>query len=1294
MSLLPNQTNVNQDTYFFLLVDAKVINTSTINANTGTYDKLFVNSISTGSILVDSISTLTASISSINTNNISSGTGYISSFKADNIIVSSLIGQTASISSIFVNNISSGSITTGSINGNSNFSASNWYLYPAQGTVTATLNPFDAPQYDLSGFRNIYCRELNTTQNVNCGNTVNALVGTIGAINCPDILMSPGDKVASLNCYGTDLVAGDNALFVEGGTTLTGGGVIHGVTIGALRDPFVTGLDLVRIDVLPAGMDLVSATFITIDAAGAANVAAGGALSLAGGSYIEYNSDQHYFINTSGIGNDFTDIFVGNIHGASNGSASLRINEGRGVELSNVKSLYLQNGQSSFISGSPSTVMTVGAISSISISTNVVIGDFVVGLKKLTGISTLTQDIQLYSAIPLPWDNTFTYDPPIPGLTDPRAGRAEYLGNTYDCVVRNLNVNPSINIPNWLNTETYYPNNYAFVPGAGTYKCVVFDLPNPLPPNNRPSKWVLFDPSNSISIIWTLNNSIVESGITGDEYSYIRVGSAYFNTLNTSNLTVNGLSTIAISTNSIVANKIVGLSTLTVPSTFTQDIQLNSSIPLPWNNLTPYSVGDKAEVNDYYVALVDNLNLEPTQPIPLWNNTLPYYPNNYAFVTSVGAYKCIAYQPPPVPFPPNGNPDAWVAFNPSDSITNVWTVNNTAINSGLSGDKFSYIRVGSGYFDNLITSTINVSSITATNISSITAESITTEFLKVSVINSITTGITENITINANQQLILGSETDTNISGTENITLSSSNINLIATDFINSQGEWNFGDYNLSNIGHLSAVSTSIGFISTGTLTADTIYSYSTLTSTITANNIFVKGTEDTNIQFFKPSDQEFPIGAIGGSDDFGFYIASLSSILIQAVQDLGLVGTSNLLLGSQSTIISATDKIIINTPEIEILNNATISSINTHFISTSEIYTDSIFGVNNLTASNTKTTNISSFEIYTVSIFTENIGNRITTTQVPITVNNSFDMAGSDIFGVDELSASFFTGLSISTNNLSTGSLLVNNYIGNSISTNRISTGNLFSGVISSIQFNASSINANRAFINNLTGSGSAVITQNLYPQSAGSVVGYGSNTAQGGFYGEGHFRSTFTNVILPALDAGAFSNNIRIQGNVSTQNVFVSTINRKLYPYTSTFGILNSASTFRFTGTTATTPQIMYSNITFPHVGTYIVQGKNTISKASGGGGAEAYGYFSLSRGLYPSTFNTQDAFNSVPFMGVNNVSTFNTFTSELYVSSMNTNTRFITYADQTGHNYTLNFALGQLRATYIPSQGINPE
>ena len=133
----------------------------------------------------------------------------------------------------------------------------------------------------------------------------------------------------------------------------------------------------------------------------------------------------------------------------------------------------------------------------------------------------------------------------------------------------------------------------------------------------------------------------------------------------------------------------------------------------------------------------------------------------------------------------------------------------------------------------------------------------------------------------------------------------------------------------------------------------------------------------------------------------------------------------------------------------------------------------------------------------------------------------------------------------SISSLNISTGSLLVNNYTGDSISSLRISSGSLFSGVISSIQFNASSINANRIFTSNITGPGSAVVTTNLYPQTGGAQLGYGSNTAQGGFYGFGMFRSTITQVIQGSLDNNSFSNVVRIQGNLSSQNIFSSTIN-----------------------------------------------------------------------------------------------------------------------------------------------------
>lgn len=316
---------------------------------------------------------------------------------------------------------------------------------------------------------------------------------------------------------------------------------------------------------------------------------------------------------------------------------------------------------------------------------------------------------------------------------------------------------------------------------------------------------------------------------------------------------------------------------------------------------------------------------------------------------------------------------------------------------------------------------------------------------------------------------------------------------------------------------------------------------------------------------------------------------------------------------------------------------------------------------------------------------------------------------------GIDIITPAIST-TTISTSILNTNSINapVNINVGKSLipfSGNNLDLGNagafrwrnLWVSTISSIHTQSSTITATNTItastiaIDRIRGatSDTNIFTQNLFPLGSGSQLGYNSGgTAGGGFYNILAARSTFTQVINPSGEAGRFSNAVYINTNLSTQNIQVSTINRKLYPYTSTFGILNSASTFTFSGTTSVVPQVLYSNITFPHVGTYLVSGKNTISKSAGGAGQEPYGYFSLSRGLYPSTFNIQDGFNSVPYLNHQNISTFNTFTSEIYVSSMNTNTRFITYADQSGHNYTINFGLGQLRATYIPSQGLNPE
>ncbi len=215
-------------------------------------------------------------------------------------------------------------------------------------------------------------------------------------------------------------------------------------------------------------------------------------------------------------------------------------------------------------------------------------------------------------------------------------------------------------------------------------------------------------------------------------------------------------------------------------------------------------------------------------------------------------------------------------------------------------------------------------------------------------------------------------------------------------------------------------------------------------------------------------------------------------------------------------------------------------------------------------------------------------------------------------------------------------------------------------------------------------------VYTTTLLPDGVQSIGNAPVNS-----YNAGWFNTAYTNTIQPNTASGVGINStIRVLGTLSTQNLMISSINLKQYPYTSTFGVLNSASTFTFNGTDAVVPQVLYSNITFPHVGTFLVSGKNSLSKASGGTGAEPHGFFSLSRGLYASTFSVEDGFSSLPYMNRNDISTLNTFSSEIYVSSMNTNTRFITYTDYSAHSYVMNFGLGQLRATYIPSQGIRPE
>lgn len=112
-------------------------------------------------------------------------------------------------------------------------------------------------------------------------------------------------QLGNLTAYGANRPVGTNALFVSGGTTLTGGGIVHGTTIGALR---VGPIDTVRFEVLPGGIfattpllpiSLTSGGAVTVTAGGATTVTAGGVLALAGGSYVETNTSDFRIINST-----------------------------------------------------------------------------------------------------------------------------------------------------------------------------------------------------------------------------------------------------------------------------------------------------------------------------------------------------------------------------------------------------------------------------------------------------------------------------------------------------------------------------------------------------------------------------------------------------------------------------------------------------------------------------------------------------------------------------------------------------------------------------------------------------------------------------------------------------------------------------------------------------------------------------------------------------------------------------------------------------------------------------------
>ena len=823
--------------------------------------------------------------------------------------VANIDAEDITTTNLTADDITTTNLTATTINGNPDFDASKWSLFPAISNVTGTLGAFSIPLYSISDFLNITCANSITAQagsvtaglNVIAGVSASAPLGAFNLITAEDINVSFTNETADVNIYGANLLPGDNALYVEGGTTLTGGGIVHGVTIGALQ---VAGIDTVRIDVLPAGMDLVSATYITINAAGAGNFACGGALSLAGGSYIEYNSDDHRFINTTS-GNDFTDIQVGNIHPAFNGSANLRINgggSGRGVELADTKS------------------------------------------------------IDLWTELPIAtWVNSTSYT---------IGQKVKFSSAYYTCVVANAYTQPNIPIPNWVSASNYITGTIVFSsPYAFICTASISGSTTPPNPTSDPNWFNLGLLTNDITAIWSVYSPYA-STITGDELSSVNVGVVSAPAVGANNLTLIGqttndanitfinsasTSTSVIkqvdSTGEIQINTAAGLKIDTTTSTDfaagdvvnLKNLTLTTDLNPTWSDIITYALNDMVERDGYNwrSEIAGNVGNIPQALLQTWLTLSNYVVGNVRYETGINnAYLCIANVSGSTTLP-SADPTNWSFFQVGSNAEDVWYQMNAVVQSTIVGDRLSTIQIGQqefvgeagtylvigqeagqvGTLDATIGSggsltlvgTDNATLASLTGTAGVVGDAVYIQTIPTTG-GSILVEANEDLTMGAIQEVALASTT-----GNVNITTLAGDITLNSADALTLAGANNVALGSTSaDVNITSEVSTSI--------TATT----GSIAITSDAANIAITSATDTSIvavDFINIQAQE--------SVDI---ISNANTIAITSGTDTTITATAgdlSLVAGDNINITAGTgDKVIVNS--ILDLNNNNVTNANT----------------------------------------------------------------------------------------------------------------------------------------------------------------------------------------------------------------------------------------------------------------------------------------------------------------------------------------------------------------------------
>ena len=294
-------------------------------------------------------------------------------------------------------------------------------------------------------------------------------------------------QTSQMEVYGANRPAGSAAFYCSGGTTLTGDGATHGVHLGALT---VLGVDTQRIDVFPVGIDINAATYVQVAAGGAGSFAAGGAMSIAAGDYVEYNSDEHRFINTTS-GNDQTYMSIGNINGPynlPNSPLTISNTTSGGIVINGVKTFTGLSSSPAVMSNISSMTMSSGALLS--------------GVKTFTGSNTIMTNISSVAMI----------SGAITGLSTINGNQTNVRGYFYDTTTQTVSaantptivtfnttsISSGVSLSGTSQIKVDYPGLYEFIfsaqldkSGANAENCDIWIRKNGTDVSDSASQYVV-----------------------------------------------------------------------------------------------------------------------------------------------------------------------------------------------------------------------------------------------------------------------------------------------------------------------------------------------------------------------------------------------------------------------------------------------------------------------------------------------------------------------------------------------------------------------------------------------------------------------------------------------------------------------------------------------------------------------------------------------------------------------------------------------------------------------------------